>query len=368
MNNNRKKLLVFHHSDLDGMGVKLVGMMYAKLHGMDVETFKCNYSDVDTIITDRLQKISGTDGVSEILIGDISVQSKETAGILDVFNQVMEVNLLDHHATATWLNKYPWASVKEKDEYGVDRCGTYWVANYLFPSDLYKADSYPNLRTFVEWVDLYDTWKWMADPKNPITKADDLNSLFKVLGEEAFTDNMFRKLFSKEELLGSTERLIITVHNKGLDNKAHKLDKNMKVFDFEFKADERWVAEELYDYYKETYKNNTQKLKFAKKSFSKYGKYGYKETFKVGMVFESENISELGNRLLQLHPEIDFLIFVALPNLVSYRSAKELTVPLGIMAKYMTGCGGGHPCSAGGSLNPSLVDKAINKLFPKIDI
>ena len=67
MSNTRKKLLVFHHSDLDGMGVKLLGMVYAKLNNMDVETFKCNYSDVDSIITCKLQKISGKDGVSEIL-------------------------------------------------------------------------------------------------------------------------------------------------------------------------------------------------------------------------------------------------------------------------------------------------------------
>ena len=42
---SRSKVLIFHHTDLDGIGVKIIGMAYAFLNDKDYETFACNYHD-----------------------------------------------------------------------------------------------------------------------------------------------------------------------------------------------------------------------------------------------------------------------------------------------------------------------------------
>ena len=45
--------------------------------------------------------------------------------------------------------------------------------------------------------------------------------------------------------------------------------------------------------------------------------------------------------------------------MMSYRSAKELAIPLGIIAKYTTGSGGGHPESAGGKIRGRVCANAL---------
>ena len=243
----RNKILVFHHSDLDGMGVKLIGMLYARVNNLEVETFKCDYGDVDQIISDRIQDL---ESVVMILIGDISVQSENLAEKLNKIHKQIPVHLRDHHATATWLNKYRWAKVREKDLEGVYRCGTYWTAKAFMT---FITSNYPDssIKEFVDLVDLYDTWKWMDDPENPIIQADNLNSVFKMLGEEKFTDLMLDKLTQGQPIFDDMTNTLIEVRTRQLESKASRLECGMKVYNLLYRIKSKEQFNELLKYYEE---------------------------------------------------------------------------------------------------------------------
>lgn len=354
----RNKILVFHHSDLDGMGVKLIGMLYARVNNLEVETFKCDYGDVDQIISDRIQDL---ESVVMILIGDISVQSENLAEKLNEIHKQIPVHLRDHHATATWLNKYRWAKVREKDDEGVYRCGTYWTAKAFMT---FITSNYPDssIKEFVNLVDLYDTWKWMDDPENPIIQADNLNSVFKMIGEEKFTDLMLGKLTQGQPIFDDLANTLIEVRTRQIKSKAQRLEKNMKEYNLSYRIKSKDQLYELLKYYEDTYGKESSMLKDAYQKFY----VGYDEVFKVGIVFEGADISDVGNIILGNRPDLDILIFVSLPKLMSYRTRKNLSIPLGLMSKYITGFGGGHAQAAGGSIHPDLYDKILRQIIPSL--
>ena len=72
-----------------------------------------------------------------------------------------------------------------------------------------------------------------------------------------------------------------------------------------------------------------------------------------GVVYSDRNVSELGNRLCQMHPEIDFVVMIDLGNAtVAYRTVKD-NIDLGrdVAALYR---GGGHPKAAGSKFNDEM--------------
>ena len=64
------------------------------------------------------------------------------------------------------------------------------------------------------------------------------------------------------------------------------------------------------------------------------------------------DMSEVGDALLDNHPELDILMMVAFPGMISWRTQKkDLPLPLGKIAKRATGDGGGHPMAAGSTIS-----------------
>ena len=52
----RDRALIFHHTDLDGIGIKIVGSVAANRLGYkEIETFKCDYHSINPIFLKRLQ-------------------------------------------------------------------------------------------------------------------------------------------------------------------------------------------------------------------------------------------------------------------------------------------------------------------------
>ena len=297
------RALVFHHSDLDGMGVKVVGTMAANRLGYtEVETFKCNYNDVNEIVMERLQKDLSDVGL--IIIADISV-NEQVAEFIDkeiYGNCKMTVVLRDHHATAEHLNQYDWAEVHEKID-GIPRCGTWQLAK-AFPEQITDMD------VFIEAVDDWDTWKWI-EKGNEYAKA--LNSLFQVIGEEKFTEYLTESSIPKccqvkpEYLLNDWAKSMIEAHQLSIEKTAKICEKDM------------W----------------TTKMKVKGQEYL------------TGVVFCNHDISDISNQILKNHPELDALMAVSFPRSISFRTQKQLDVPLGDIAKLMTGSGGGHPQAAG---------------------
>lgn len=298
-----KKALVFHHSDLDGMGVKIVGTMAANRLGYtEVETFKCNYSDVNDIVMKRLQEDLSDVGL--VIIADISVNI-DVAEFID--NEIygncgINVVLRDHHATAEALNQYNWAEVHEKVD-GVPRCGTWQLAK-AFPEQITDMD------VFVETIDDWDTWKWV---ENGNEYAKELNSLLQVVGEDKFTECMTTGAIPRccqvkpEYLFDDWAKSMIEAHQMFIEKTAKSCASNM------------WTT---------TMKVDNQE-------------------YLTGIVFCNQDISDVANNILEHHPELDILMLVGFPRNISFRTRKKLAIPLGKIAELMTGSGGGHPQSAG---------------------
>ena len=313
------KILIFHHSDLDGIGVKIVGIRVAQMEGKEYETYKCNYNDVNNIIRDRLNK--GLDGVDTILIGDISVD-QYTAQLLEDTRKTYDIDLMlrDHHATAEWLDKaYEWAFVAEKlDE--VPYCGTYLLARE-FPAVMNE------LKVFVDTVDDWDTWKWT---KNNNEDAKKLNGLLQVVGEERFTDYILHNVYEENKKIGCI------------------ISDSSDLFD-------TWASSmvEAHDLFVQKTAKNCAKNMFTTTVTAR------NHVYLTGVVFCNSDISDVANDILDNHPELDILMLVGFPRNISFRTHKELDVPLGDIAKMMTGSGGGHPQAAGSVISKKQFTAAM---------
>lgn len=309
------KILIFHHSDLDGMGVKIVAIRAAQLQEMEYETFKCNYTDVNEIVRERLSK--GLAGVTDIVLGDISVDA-DTAVILDEACSCHNVNLIlrDHHATAEHLNMYDWALVREHKD-GTPYCGT-WLLAEVFPE---VADEF---QAFIQTVDDWDTWKWT---KNGNNTAKNLNALFQVIGEERFTEYILRlyegTITDPAQLFNSWAASIVEAHDLFVEKTARNCENSMWTMDV-----------------KVPLKQNT---------------------YKTGVIFANNDLSDIANIILAKHPELDILMIISYPKTISYRTRKSLDIPLGDLAQMVTGKGGGHPQSAGSTISAKVFSKTFER-------
>lgn len=315
----RKKVLVFHHSDLDGMGVKFIGVKVAISKDMPYETYNCNYHTVNDLVFRNVSR--QLKYIDTIIIGDISVD-EDTAEILDEWQEKYGFKLIlrDHHAIAEYLNKYDWAHVAEFDESGVPYCGTYLLAND-FP------EIQDDWKVFIEAVDDWDTWKWVNNQNH---YAKDLESLFQTLGEEEFTKYMFSVLDNHpkhlEDLFTDWAETIIQATDMMIEKTAKSCEKHMMTTVLDVKG---------YSYF-------------------------------CGIVFCNSQISEVSEILLSKHDELDLLMLVGFPRNISFRSKKNLEVPLGDIAKYTTGAGGGHPQSAGAVVSAKQITSFIHRFLNSV--
>ena len=81
-----------------------------------------------------------------------------------------------------------------------------------------------------------------------------------------------------------------------------------------------------------------------------------------GFVFAEKYVSELGNRLCKMHPEIDYVAMIDMGSkTVSYRTVKD-DIDLGKDVAQLFG-GGGHPKAAGSEFSVDVQFKTIEKIF-----
>lgn len=311
-----RRVVIFSHTDLDGVGGVIISRAYASSSGYASEYYQCSYSDIN----DRVQRVLDAYEPSEldsILISDISVD-ESTAEVLDGFyKDGVNVILRDHHGTASWLNRYKWAEVHETDKYGVPRCGTYWMAQ-VFP------DIYHKMSTFVSTVNDWDCWLWK---ENGSTEARDLNALHSVMGSKAFIEYIER-LYSKgwvdsrSDLFTDYTRAVVNTQRDIVNKMSYKAEKSL------------WKCELSLD-----------------------GK-----RYTAGIVFASYGISDVADYVLGEHDEIDILMLFNLPRFVSLRSRRD-DIDLGEVARAITGNGGGHPQSAGAVIDQKQFKDGFSRMF-----
>lgn len=281
------KILNITHTDADGLGAELVLKHLFGADNVDVE--RCNYNSVNSVLYSVYKE--RVEEYDKIYITDISISDTMANWTNNSFGD--KVVLIDHHPTAVHLNKYDWANVTTHDSKGKTVCASKLVAKH------FNVDN-PVILEVVSHINDYDCWHWAT---NGNTTAKDLNDLFYTIG--------FDKMV--EEIL----------HQSETEDKFTIQDK------YKFLLE---IRKQEYEHY----------LEASNKSLSVVKYKGYN----VGVVFAERFVSELGNDLAKLHPELDF---IALPNMrsgLSLRGIKE-DIDLGLIAKEigegLSLKGGGHP-------------------------
>jgi oligoribonuclease NrnB/cAMP/cGMP phosphodiesterase (DHH superfamily) len=348
------KIINVTHHDLDGIGCPIVLKVAFPREVLDV--YYCSYHDVEAKVAEVIEDLRG---VKKVYITDISFRKE--SGLtekIDAINKAYykrhgeyQIEVYDHHATSSYLNAYDWAQSHEVDETGKENCGTMW---------LYKAVAeklnMATLDEFVRLVNLYDTWRWVNDfpAGKPYEPAKNLNMIFGIMGKKEFFNTYVRRIRKDKELFSRSDIKMLTYKLNEISGDVAKKNKELMVTDFTYETKQRNLS------FIESY---------LKENWAKVGKMDYllnpdyKKTFKVGICFCSRNISDVGNELCRMNPQLDFIILINLPNAISFRSSGKLEVPLGIIAQYVTGKGGGHPQSAGSVVTQDKLMKILETIF-----
>lgn len=298
---------LFTHTDLDGVSCEILGRI---AFGEDIDVVRCGYGNID----DKVEEfINSDEEYDKLFITDISVK-KELA---DALNNVSDkVILLDHHKTALWLNEYPFALVQVEDESVGKMCGAYLFYEYLKKNHK-EFDDTPALKLFIDYVRMYDTWEWKEKYDNIIPKR--LNDLMYIDGPNEFINKMVYRLGNNLFILDDTDLMKLQIEQTYINSYIAQKNETLMVND---------------DLFPE---------------------------YTVGITFADKYISELGNKLCELHPELDFVVLINMSTLtVSYRTVKD-NLDLSAIAKRFGG--GGHPKASGSRFDVSIVNDMLNNIF-----
>lgn len=298
---------LFTHTDLDGVSCEILGRI---AFGEDINVVRCGYGNID----DKVEEfINSDEEYDKLFITDISVKKEIADKLLSVSDKVI---LLDHHKTALWLNEYPYALVQVEDESIGKMCGAYLFYEYL-KKNHEEFDDTPALKLFIDYVRMYDTWEWKEKYDNIIPKR--LNDLMYMDGPNEFIDKMIYRLGNNCPIFDDTDLMKLQIEQTYINS---------------------YIAQ----------KNET--LIINDSLFPEHT---------VGITFADKYISELGNKLCELHPELDFVVLINMSTLtVSYRTVKD-NLDLSDIAKGFGG--GGHPKASGSRFDVSIVNDMLNNIF-----
>lgn len=307
------KNMVFSHTDLDGIGCAILAYLAFGRENVDVEY--CNYDDVDEKVREFWEHV-GDAKYDSVYITDISV-SDALAKDIDVHTGSHKWRLFDHHATAIGLNKYKWCYVTIENADLVKTSGTelFWL--YLVHNGYFdelsesRADAVKNISRFVEIVRDYDTWRWKEELGEEGLICKQINDLLYINGREFFINWIISCITiddpDKFPLLYGEQLALLIQKQKDIDRYIEKKDKQIITIKDQF---------------------------------------GHS----CGVVFAEQYFSELGNRLCELHPDLDYVAMIDIcKGVVSYRTVRE-DLDLGGEIAHSFG-GGGHKKAAGSTFD-----------------
>lgn len=320
------KIKLFSHTDLDGVGCAILAYLAFGRENVDVEY--CNYDGVDGIIR-KFYLCCNPEEYDAIYITDISVNEEEAAEIDLLVTAGQKWKLFDHHATALWLNQYEWCEVLVEDETGLKMSGTalfynYLVLNGFFDHYIMNDRVMNNICRFVDIVRDYDTWRWKELGEEGIV-CKQVNDLFYIYGREEFIDWALRRL----KFYGSYPEF-----PSFRDEDLLLLEQKQREIDIYVESKDKQLVGKI-DQFGHTY----------------------------GVVFADRFVSELGNRLSELHPELDYIAMIDISHgTVSYRTTSEGIDLGGEIAHSHGGCG--HRKAAGSQFDISVVrDLVVREVF-----
>ena len=316
--------LFTHGADLDGVGCAILAYLAFGRENVDVEY--CDYKDIAEKI--RVFWEDGNDyKYNTVYITDISI-SEDLAKRIETHPGVQKWRLFDHHATALGLNKYGWCEVRVNDnQMNIKASGTSIFFDYLASCDCFKdcnRNKLMNIIRFVEIVRNYDTWRWKELGEERLV-CKQVNDLLDIYGREEFIDWAIHgirgdfcpsPIVNVFPLFSGIDYAVLAQRQKDIDIYIEQKDKQLQ------------VAKDLFG-----------------------NDFGY--------VFAERYFSELGNRLCELHPEIEYVAMIDISKgVVSFRSVRE-DIDLGGEIAHSLG-GGGHKKAAGSRFNAGEIGKLVS--------
>lgn len=296
---------LFTHTDLDGIGCAVLARF---TFGYDVDIEYCNYDEIN----EKVEEYFNSGLEYDCHITDISINEELACKIN---NSDKNFKLLDHHATALNLNKFNWCTVKVENEDGIKTSGTELYYNYLINNGLLNECDV--LDRFSELVRNYDTWRWTTLGDDGII-CKQVNDLLYLYGRDKFINWCLGELhFDTFPKLEHADKLVLEIEQNNIDSYVEKKNEQM---------------------FFTTLCGRT-----------------------CGVVFAEKYFSELGNRLCQMNPDIDFVAMIDMSGTISYRTIKD-DIDLGKDVAKLFG-GGGHPKAAGSRFDDEMKCQVIKKIL-----
>lgn len=317
---NKKRIKLFTHTDLDGVGSYVLLKTIYDEANIHVEYH--NYDTIDNAVFDFFA-LKDYMNYDEVYITDISIKENRSIEVIRRLYEVegLTIGLFDHHKTAEFLNKYLWANVDVNGYHS----GTSLFYEFLkIHSNVKEFDllKLKKIEEFVELVRLYDTWEWAKT--NNVTPKD-LNSVFGLYQKREDFMNIIKDIINdtQEPSILSLE-LISKVKTQYMIFNRYYLQKSKQII----------VSDKIY------------------------------KGYTCGIVYADSYVSELAHRLLEDNKVLDLVAIIDLSKMsVSLRSRdcddsntnkKEVDVRKIAEDNY----GGGHKHAAGYRLNIDKVNLA----------
>ena len=313
---------LFTHTDLDGVGCAILAYLAFGKENVAVEY--CNYDDIDLRVSQFFIK-SNPGEYDKVFITDISI-NKNLAVAIDRYAKSGLWQLFDHHQTALELNRYYWCNVlvEAPDGSGLKTCGTELFGVYLLSEglfDCYGKTTINNILQFIGIVRDYDTWRWTTTGRYGMNSKH-VNDLLDIYGREQFIDVMCIRIRVYTGFPSITPDEFLLLEQRKAEIDRYVIQKNEQLI----------PAKDIHGH-----------------------SYGY--------VFAERFFSELGNRLCQMNPGLEYIVMIDICNgKVSYRTTRD-DLNLGTEIAHSYG-GGGHAKAAGSTFDREYIsDLVVKKLF-----
>lgn len=302
---NLGKTALITHTDMDGDGCAILAEL---VFSDKIDIYYANYNDVEDIL---LKAYEGTDDCKydTIIMTDISIR-KEVYQKITEENKDTRLIILDHHKTALELNEFEDCTVQIKRADGHKTCGTEMFYNWLreiqdIPfkrSEFYSftQNEQNSIDYFVEYVREYDTFEW-AEKGSVTSYSEQMNQIYLSTKKSKWHKQIIDEIRKRGSNFIKGDQLIVL--------EANRLERE-------------------------------KTLELLNKQLSPIELWGYK----VGCILCSKDISWMGNKLSEMHPELDFILLFS-QGKVSGRTVKD-NIDLGALFREKCN-GGGHPKAAG---------------------
>ncbi|MGE7927422.1 DHH family phosphoesterase [Lysinibacillus xylanilyticus] len=295
------------HNDLDGIGCGILAKLAFQ------EQVKVKYNSISSLDREIEYFLENNERDTFLFITDLSPNEENEKRLNDYYIATGNVQLLDHHKTAFYLNEYEWGKVLTEDENGYLTSATSLFYQYLVTHGFLEQTN--AITEFVELVRQYDTWEW---EKNDNQQARRLNTLFFLVSIEEFEEKMLERLKTNEHFyFDEFEKKILTMEEEKI---------------------ERYIRR--------------KKRELVQTAIGEYF---------TGVVYAESYHSELGNELGKENVHLDFIAILNMGGKrISFRTIHDHIDVSAIAAEFG---GGGHQKVAGCSLTDEAYEQYVVQTF-----